>query len=156
MGKKPLRVGVQQDHERQPPLHWAVWYLAIARAEAQAILDDAQYHHVADQFKQLAEDADPTHSKIVDVRSVEDFFELRDKGGPLGNLNIRVFFFLDRRHRAIVVLGTIKKEADGKTPLGDKVLMKVRMRRYLAGDFGKAAAKRDKPRSTRTKTQRSE
>ena len=60
----------------------------------------------------------------------------------LGKINVRVFFAIDKRklhgvdHRAIVVLGTIKKESEGKTPEGDKIRIGRRLRKYLAGDYG--------------------
>lgn len=136
MGKRPIKTGVNRGGGGDPPFEWGVFYLAIARAEAEHVLNEAQYHHVADQFKQLATHRDPTHSDVLDLDQVEDFHELRDKGGPLGNLNIRVFFMVDHRNRAIVVLGTIKKEADGATPLGDKVRMRMRKRRYERGEYG--------------------
>lgn len=140
MARKPLKVGVRENPDADPPSNWGVFYLAIARDEAQHLLDEAQYHHIADQFKQLASERDPTHSQLVDVRPIEDFFELRDKGGPLGRLNIRVFFLMDKANRAMIVLGTIKKEADGPTPLGDKIVMRIRKRRYLSGAFGRPDA----------------
>lgn len=106
---------------------WNDRYRADARAEA-SFLDEIQYHHVADQFKVLAEHTDPRRSEVVDVRSIEDFFELRDKGGPLGGINLRVFFTVDRRTRTILVPGVIKKQNDGPTLLKDKIRMRARKR----------------------------
>jgi hypothetical protein len=147
MAKRLLRVGVNASRESVPPKQWSILYLAIARDEAMSLLSEPQYHHIAEQFQLLAEERDPSHSVFCDIRAVESFFELRDKGGPLGRINVRVFFTLDHGHRAIVVLGTIKKEADGKTPLGDKIRMRVRKRRYESGDFGSV----NRRRSSRSK-----
>lgn len=69
------------------------------------------------------------------VRAIEDFHELRDKGGILGGMNVRVFFYLDKDHDAIVILGAIKKQNDGPTPVGDKKRMARRKRLYLGGGF---------------------
>lgn len=66
---------------------------------------------------------------------VEDFYELRDKGGILGGLNVRVVFALDRGRRALLVLGAIKKQNDGPTPKGDKVRMRRRKRLYDGGQL---------------------
>jgi hypothetical protein len=69
------------------------------------------------------------------IDQIEDFHQLRDKGGILGKLNVRVFFYLDHRRRALVVLGAIKKQNDGPTPKGDPMRMSRRLRRYLRGEF---------------------
>lgn len=60
----------------------------------------------------------------------EGFYELRDKGGVLRNLNVRLFFGICREHRIIVVLGAINKKNDGKTPKYILPLMRYRMRKY--------------------------
>ena len=70
-----------------------------------------------------------------DVRPIEGFHELRDKGGILGNLNVRVFFTLQKSESALVVLGVIKKQNDGPTPAGDKIRMRRRMRKYVNGEY---------------------
>ena len=128
--RKQLKVGVLAGEA--PPRHyvWNVEYLSAARDEAMSILNEAQYHHIADQFKDLAEQAEPSRSETLSVAPVEDFHELRDKGGPLGKLNIRVFFAVDKQRRTIVALGVIKKESDGKTYIGDIVRMRRRKRQY--------------------------
>ena len=55
------------------------------------------------------------------------------------NRKERVFFFVHKPQQAIVVLGAIKKENNGPTPLGAKVVMKRRKRLYLSGAFGNAS-----------------
>ena len=135
MAKKKLKVGIQAGAGRAPGYNWTVLYLAVAREEASRFLGPAQYAHVVDQIKSLAREEDPTHPQTVSVDAIEDFFELREKGGPLGRTNVRVFFVLDKEAQAIVVLGAIKKEADGATPAGDRIRMRYRRRKYLAGEF---------------------
>ena len=41
--------------------------------------------------------AKPTqgHPLSVEVKSIEDYHELRDKGGALGKINFRAYFFID-------------------------------------------------------------
>jgi len=65
---------------------------------------------------------------------------LRDKGGILGNINLRIFFHVDRVARAVVILGVIKKQNDGPTPFGDKIRMRYRQRKYREGAYGMANA----------------
>jgi phage-related protein len=108
-----------------------VFVLDQAHADASGFLDADQYEHLARQVRELATQDDATRSATVDVRPVEDFYEIRDKGGVLRRLNVRVFYFVHKPSRAVVVLGAIKKENDGHTPLGDKVTMRRRMRLFL-------------------------
>ncbi len=61
----------------------------------------------------------------------EDYFEIRDKGGILHKINVRLFFFVHKPTRHIVVLGAIKKENNGPTPIGDRLTMRRRRRLYL-------------------------
>ncbi len=108
----------------------------MAYEEAMRLLSVEQYGHVADQFRELAHEEDPTHALHVSVDAVEDFHELRDKGGILGPLNIRVFYYVDKWTRTIVVVGAISKQNNGPTPLVVKVRMRRRVRSYLGGEYG--------------------
>ena len=139
---KPLKVGVHQG-DGEPPYSWNVIVLDLAFHDAMEFLDEAQYHHVVEQVQELAREVDPTHSVTQTVSKVEDFFELKDKGGPLGNINVRVFFILDKPRVAIVVLGAIFKQNNGQTPFGDKKRIGRRKRKYLAGDYGQAEVRND-------------
>ncbi|SFI16831.1 type II toxin-antitoxin system RelE/ParE family toxin [Planctomicrobium piriforme] len=124
--RRKVKLGVRKGGGPPPGYEWSVGILDFAAHEAAAVLGTSQYRHIAMQVKQLAAQGDPTHSAMVDVRQVEDLWEIRDKGGPLGNLNIRAFFCVDNSRRALIVLGLIVKKNDGKTPLGDKVRMRHR------------------------------
>jgi hypothetical protein len=90
---------------------------------------------MAMQVKELAREEDPTHSQTASIDAVENFWELRDKGGILGGMNVRLFFVLDKKIRALVVLGAIKKQNDGPTPLGHRRRMARRSRKYLKGEY---------------------
>jgi hypothetical protein len=130
-----LKVGVQKGGGPPPGYFWTVLVADVAYAEATKFLNQDQYLHMAMQVKELARESDPTHSQTASVDAVEDFFELRDKGGILGGMNVRVFFLLDKANGALVVLGAIKKQNDGPTPKADKMRMARRRRKYLNGDY---------------------
>jgi hypothetical protein len=130
-GRKPIKRGVLRGRGRPPGFEWNVDILDVAYAESCKLLSDEQRHHLADQVRELARQIDPTHSETVDVRPIEDYHELRDKGGILNRLNIRVFFALCKRTRTVIVMGTINKKNDGATPVGERVRIRRRCREYM-------------------------
>ena len=136
--EKKLEVGVRIGGGSPPGYLWNVVILKVARKESLKFLDETQYQHVSEQVKEMAREADPSHSQTQSVDDLGDFMELRDKGGPLGKINVRVFFFLDKEKTpgSIVILGAIKKENDGPTPGAVKVCMRRRKRLYLSGVLG--------------------
>lgn len=136
MGKKLIKVGVHRGGGAPPGYLWSVWILDAAYDEAMGFLDADQYEHLACQFRDMATEVDPTHSQFASVDAVEDFHELRDRAGILGGMNVRVFFHLDDVHAALLVLGAIKKQNNGPTPIGDKIRMRGRRRKYINGDYG--------------------
>jgi hypothetical protein len=135
--KKEVKVGVQEGGGPEPGYLWTVLVLDVAFDEAHNILTDPQYEHMARQIKDLATERQPSHSQLCDVDQIEDFYELRDKGGILGPKNVRVFFGIDTRGEThnILVLGAILKQNNGPTPQGDKLRMRRRWRKYLAGEY---------------------
>jgi hypothetical protein len=139
MARKGIKIGVKEGEGAPPGYQWSVWILDLGFREAVEFLNPAQYSHLTMQFKDLALHDDPTHSQTLSIRdmSPEDFYELRDKGGVLGKLNVRVFFGVDKASRAIVVLGGIPKQNDGPTPKGDIIRMRRRWRKYQNGDCGR-------------------
>src|SRR4051812_2575239 len=93
-----------------PPLLWDLKYWPAAAAETE-FLTPQQYWHEAEQLREAARCEDPCTCETLDIRKFGDgIWELRDKGGCLGKINLRVYFHLDTAHRAIVVLGVLKKE----------------------------------------------
>jgi len=118
-----------------PGYRWGVDILSEGYHEVMKFLNDDQYSHLALQFKELARETDPSHAQTADIDAIEDFYELRDKGGVLGGMNVRVFFLLDKQRSTIVVLGGIKKQNDGPTPLGAKIRMRRRARKYRSGEY---------------------
>src|SRR6059036_3055152 len=93
--RKAVKVGVHEGGGPPPGYLWSVAILDQSFSEAMAILNGDQYEHLARQVKELAKEPDPTHSQTVDVRPIDHFYELREKGGILKRLNMRVFFFVD-------------------------------------------------------------
>lgn len=106
---------------------WKLAYLDAAEKDARRFLTDDHYAHAVQLFDELALEVNPRCSETQDVRGIEDFFELRDKGGILGKINLRVYFAVLDDHHIIVVLGVYKKEEEGQTP----VFIKDRIRRRL-------------------------
>lgn len=133
--KKPVKTGVRRAEGPPPGYKWSVDILESAFREVMAFLNRDQYQHLAMQVKDLATEDDPSHSLTCRVDQIEDFFELKDKGGILGKINVRVFFGLEHSQKRLVVLGCIKKETSGPTPTGDRVRMRRRWRKYRAGEF---------------------
>jgi hypothetical protein len=124
-----------------PPPHyrWTVFILDRALDEANKILTDDQYAYISEQVRELARQADPTHVDHLSVDTVEGFHELREKGGVLGNKNIRVYFSLHPKHgQILLILGVRKKEADGATPVAIKVTMGRRMRLWVESQVAQA------------------
>lgn len=134
---KPLKVGVQAGAGPVPGYLWSVHYLASARDEAMSFLNEVQYAHVADLVRALASESNPARPMTVTVEAVEDFYELKDKGGVLGKINLRVFFTVNQAEKVILILAAIKKEDDGKTPIWAKTKVRYRLRKFREGEFGR-------------------
>ena len=133
--KRKVKVGVNVGGGPPPKYKWNVEYLKDARKETMGFLDESQYHHVVDQIKELARHTDPTHSSVLDIDAIEDFFELRDKGGRLGKINVRIYYFVNKDTNTIVVLGGMKKETENQTREFDKTRIRRRKRQYLNNEF---------------------
>lgn len=136
MAKKQVKIGVLHGRGPAPGYKWNVAILDFAFDEVRGFLTDSQYEHISMQVKELAREDDPTHPRTVSVDAIEDFFELRDKGGVLGRMNVRIFWGVEKDKQTVVILGGIKKEKDGKTPEGTRIAMKRRWRKYRNGDYG--------------------
>jgi hypothetical protein len=139
MERKRIKVGVREGQGQPPGYRWSVWILDLAFDEVMGFLKPEQYQHLALQVRELAQEEDPTHCSVVSVKAMlpEEFYELRDKGGVLGRMNVRVFYGVDKSSRSIVILGGIKKQNDGPTPRGDLIRIRRRWRKYKTGDYGK-------------------
>ena len=110
------------------PPKWMLGYLEEAEREARKFLTDDQYAHVVQLFDELAYEPDPAQSKTQRVEKIDDFYELKDKGGVLGKINVRVYFALFDERRLIFILCAYKKEDEGQTPPHIKIRVRNRLR----------------------------
>lgn len=129
--RKTVKVGVRRGAGEAPGYEWTVLIFDVAHDEALEFLTDAQLEHMQAHVRELAKLAEPTRSATIDVRPVEDIWEIRDKGGVLKKIAARVFFGVDHDSRRLIVLGSLKKENDGQTPVRIKIEMHRRMRDYF-------------------------
>ena len=135
--RKQLKVGVRVGKGAPPGYLWSVGILELAHREALAILRNGQIQHLVSQVKELASQEEVSHSDTIDIRPInDDIFEIRDKGGILGGLNIRLFFGVDHARRCLIVLGVFKKQNNGRTPKADLVRNQRRWKQYKHGEFG--------------------
>lgn len=95
---------------------WRLRYLEAAAREGRKTLDDIQYAYAVEAFDEIAFARNPRAPETHDVKPIHEFFELRDKGGHLGKINLRVYFSVHDQERQIVVLSVYKKEDDGQAP----------------------------------------
>src|SRR5438105_683980 len=102
---KAVKVGVREGAGPPPGYQWNVDLLAQVHGESMGFLNEDQYAHLADQVREVARHEEPTQSPTVDVRPVEDFFEIRDKGGVLKKINARLFFCVCHSTRTLCVVG---------------------------------------------------
>lgn len=128
--QKPFKVGVHEGGGSEPNFLWTVLIDDHSFEEAQDFLTEDQYDHVALQVKELARSVNPRVSETIDIDQVEEFYELRDKGGVLGKINVRVYFCVDDKRKRIVCLSTWNKRKEGQTPDHIKIRVRRRMRIY--------------------------
>lgn len=121
-----MEVKVATKQALAAPLVWRVGYLEAANKDASKFLDEDQIEHLRQQIIDLATHENPRVSQTQNVERIEDFFELKDKGGILGKISVRVFFAVFDEDTLIVVLGCHKKESEGQTPR--HVIVRVRNR----------------------------
>ena len=116
---------------REPERTWSPWYFEASAKEARKILTGVQYEYVKEQILLLCEEDNPGQPprSVADVRPIEQYFELRDKHGLLGKINLRVFYCLLEELNYLVVLGVWKKEEEHQTPPRIKVRMRRRMKK---------------------------
>ncbi len=127
--RRTLKTGFRVGGGPPPGYAWGSLFFDEAEKEASG-LNKAQYAHILQQIRELGHEDDPSHPQTIDVDAIEDFHEMRDKGGVLGKINFRVYFYLDHANRVIVILGADKKEEDGQTSAHVKAKMRNRLRRY--------------------------
>lgn len=124
------RAAVGEETNRQ-----VVAVLAVAKKEARGFLSAGQYLHMTDLVKQLTGFGIRHFESNLRIEPFGDFWELKDKGGVLGRLNVRVYFAHVDARNEVVVLSTYKKEDDGPAPTHIMYRLKNRLRMYLDGEL---------------------
>ncbi|MEW4455565.1 hypothetical protein AB1L30_23045 [Bremerella sp. JC817] len=109
--------------------------LAKAAKEGHDILSEGQYLHVKDLIKLLVDFGSQNYQANLRVEQFGEFWELKEKGGMLGKINLRVYFRFNEVSNEIVVLHTYKKEDDGAAPPFIMKLLRNRWNHYLNGTF---------------------
>lgn len=109
--------------------------LGVAAKEGWELLTPGQYQHVKDLEKQLVGFGKREFDSNLSIKQFGDFWELREKGGVLGRINLRVYFKFHEEANAIVILHTYKKEDDGAAPKHVMIRVRNRWNRYRDGFF---------------------
>ena len=88
-----------------PPYHWDLHIHPDADQELEDLLSDDQYRHVKGLFQQLAQCSNPLAVNGIGINPVPHsvvLFALRDSGGVLGKLKLRVLFALVENGNVLV------------------------------------------------------
>jgi hypothetical protein len=118
-----------------PARKWTIVPLQKAKEDAKGFLNDVQYLHVVQLVKRLVDFGDTEELADLRIEKIRgDVWELKDKGGVLGKINVRIFFAPVAKRKEIVVLGAFKKEAEGQTPAHVIIKMEARLGDYLEGE----------------------
>lgn len=134
LDKKRVKVGLSKGSGPPPGYKRSAFYLSVAFDEATSFLTQERYEYLVDHVRALALEDDPLKPKTVSIDKIEDVFEMRVKGGPLGRINVRVFFFINNANE-IIILGCRQKQNDRRLPQATYKLMSVRKRKYLSGAY---------------------
>ncbi len=133
--RRILKTAAKEGDGPPPGYQWSIEIFNAAIKEGKTLLNSDQMLHIKQQLRELAQHVEPARSDTLSIDKIESFYELRDKGGILGNMNVRVFFGVDKPRRCLIVLGVVKKENNEPTPNGDKIRMRRRWRKYTQGEF---------------------
>jgi hypothetical protein len=129
--------------QRTPPATAVKWQQVfvprIVRLEAREFLSMGQYVHVQDFVRQLVGFGTQEYDRTICVKQLGDFWELKEKGGLLGRINVRIYFAYVKHHNRIVLLCAYKKEDDGAAPPHIIIRLRNRLRMYLNGDLDEDA-----------------
>ena len=139
MAGESLKVGVWRGDGPPPGYRYTVLIPSVAFEEAMSFLTPDQYEHAKCLMKDLATHDDPTHSVTQRVEAIGGYYELKDKGGVLGKVNLRIFFHVGKSPPVIVILGVINKKNEGQPSNAVKMRIRRRQRKYLNGEWRLAA-----------------
>ncbi|MFH1922046.1 MAG: hypothetical protein ABIP48_19445 [Planctomycetota bacterium] len=119
---------------------WIVVVLKVAKREGRKILTDLQYDHIVDILKRLVDFGNPEEMADLDIKPIGSFYELKEKWGVLGRINLRVYFGTISEDHELVIAKTYKKEDDGPTPRHIVILVEERLEEYRAGGLRNATS----------------
>jgi len=112
---------------------WVVVILEVAKKEGRKILSDFQYDHVVEILKRLVHFGNAEEVSDLKIEPIESFYELKEKGGILGRINLRVYFGTIPEEGELVVAKTYKKEDDGSAPRHVILVVEDRLEEYKTG-----------------------
>ena len=111
----------------------------VVRREARKFLSIGQYVHVTDFVKQLVGFGSRRYDRTMRIEALGDFWELKEKGGVLGRINVRIYFAFVEANNQVILLSAYKKEDDGAAPPHIILRLRNRLRAYHRGDFDKGS-----------------
>jgi len=118
---------------------WVVVVLGAAKKEGHKILNDVRYDHVVSILKRLVDFGNLDELSDLDIEPIESFYELKEKGGILGKINLRIYFGTFPDERELVIVKTYKKEEENAVPRHVIVLVENRLEAYDNGRLREAA-----------------
>lgn len=123
---------------------WVVVALNVAKAEGRKILSKPQYEHIKEILERLVDFGDKEELSDLSIEPIGSFWELREKGGILGRINLRIYFGTLPEDWELVIAKTYKKEDDGKTPPHIVEQVEDRLEVYKAGGRKKSDSVHEK------------
>jgi len=107
----------------------------IVRREAREFLTIGQYVHVTDFVKQLTGFGSRRYDRTICIAPIDEFWELKEKGGMLGKINVRIYFAFLKESNEIAILHAYKKEDDAQVHPSVLLLVRQRCRRFVSGEL---------------------
>jgi hypothetical protein len=113
---EPHKEDVDDGAAQESDEPWDVVILEAAIKEGRKILSQTQYEHIVSILKRLVDFGNDEELSDLKIEQISSFWELKEKGGILGKINLRIFFGTIPEERELVVAKTYKKEAENQTP----------------------------------------
>ena len=107
--------------------------LPVVKKEGHKILSDVQYDHMVEILRRLVDFGNKEEIGDLDIKPIRSFFELREKGGILGRINLRVYFGTFPEENKLVIAKVYKKDEEGAPPRHIVILVEDRLEQYKAG-----------------------
>ena len=123
--------------------------LEAAKREGHKILNDLQYEYIRQMVQRLEDFGNRKELCDLDIRSISTFWELREKGGVLGKINLRVYFGLMPEEGEVVIAMAYKKEEEDQVPRRVIVLVEDRIEGYRETRLEERVSVRKKSRGSR-------